>query len=53
MTAGGSLIDIDAYACIVAYAEILTKLGHVAKPVSTPNLMAAYQNRFVPGRYIY
>lgn len=38
VTSGSRYIDIDAYACIVAYAELLRLLGKDAKAVSTATL---------------
>jgi inorganic pyrophosphatase/exopolyphosphatase len=35
ITAGSSYLDIDAYAGIIAYAELLQKQGHDAQAVST------------------
>lgn len=35
ITAGRTYLDIDSYACCVAYAELLTRLGKDAKAIST------------------
>lgn len=41
ITAGYSYMDIDAYAGVIAYAELLQKTGHEAQAVSTAPLNAS------------
>ncbi|MFN7160771.1 MAG: hypothetical protein ACK4NC_04140 [Candidatus Gracilibacteria bacterium] len=47
VTSGNKFIDIDGFACVIAYAELLTLQGKTAVP-----LMTAHMNSSVPKGYI-
>ena len=59
VTSGGKYLDIDAYACIIAYAELLNLKGEPAAAVSTAvlndsitptarNISTNFQTEYVP-----